>query len=312
MSLLDAKEASVFGLFQPKVAQSVIAQLIRGVAFLHSKGVVHGDLHLGNILVQFPTSIDRYSTAELRERFGEPEPEAVVRLDGKPLPNGVPTHVFPPGWFGVRSEEIAFGEEKVMLSDFGESFNPHKTLRFSSKTLPLLQPPEARFSDEPLSFASDIWTLACTIWEVLGQRPLFDAFFPNADRVTAEQVEVLGVLPPEWWVKWRRRKEWFNEEGELDVKPGTSKGLNCERKTWGQRFDYCIQEPRDEAGLETVTEIERKAFEEMLQSMLVFRPKERATAHQVLHSQWMKEWGQPALEESLNTSRAVPKGEQIQ
>lgn len=66
----------------------------------------------------------------------------------------VPTHVFPPGWFGVRSNEIALGEEKIILNDFGESFNPHKTPRFSSKTLPLLQPPEA---DEPLLFASDIW-----------------------------------------------------------------------------------------------------------------------------------------------------------
>lgn len=66
----------------------------------------------------------------------------------------VPTHVFPPGWFGVRSNEIALAEEKIILNDFGESFNPHKTPRFSSKTLPLLQPPEA---DEPLLFASDIW-----------------------------------------------------------------------------------------------------------------------------------------------------------
>lgn len=30
MSLFDAKEASTFGLFQPKVAQSIIAPLIRG------------------------------------------------------------------------------------------------------------------------------------------------------------------------------------------------------------------------------------------------------------------------------------------
>ena len=44
MSLLDAKEASIFRLFQPKVARSIIAQLIRGVAFLHSEHVVHGGM----------------------------------------------------------------------------------------------------------------------------------------------------------------------------------------------------------------------------------------------------------------------------
>lgn len=50
--------------------------------------------------------------------------------------------------------------------------------------------------------------------------------------------------------------------------------------------------------LDTVTEQEKWAFEKMIRSMLVFRPNERATAEQVLHSEWMKGWGQPALEES--------------
>ena len=44
MSLFDAKEVSIFGLFQPKVARSIISQLIRGVAFLHSEHVVHGGM----------------------------------------------------------------------------------------------------------------------------------------------------------------------------------------------------------------------------------------------------------------------------
>ena len=156
------------------------------------------DLHLGNILVPFPEVIDRFRASELYKKFGEPEAEAVIRIDGNPLSEGVPANVYIPGRFGICSDDIILGEEKIIISDFGESFNPHKTLRLSSKTLPMLQPPEARFSDEPLSFASDIWTLACTIWEIFGQRPLFEAFYATADRVTAEQVDVLGILPPEW------------------------------------------------------------------------------------------------------------------
>ena len=211
------------------------------------------------------------------------------------MSNGVSAHVFIPGWFGVPSDDLVFGEEKIIVSDFGESFNPHKTPRFSSKTLPLLQPAEAIFSDEPLSFASDIWTLACTIWEISGQRPLFEASWPTADRVTAEQVEVLGILPPEWWGKWSRRLEWFNEKGEL--RPETSRSHDSLRRTWDQRFGYCIRQPRAEAGLEKMTEKEKSAFEDMLRSMLTFRPEERATAQEVLHSDWMKGWGEPALEE---------------
>ena len=54
--------------------------------------------------------------------------------------------------------------------------------------------------------------------------------------------------------------------------------------------------------------MERRALNEMLQSMLVFRPEDRATAKQALQSTWMKEWGQPALEES-DTLQPVMKGE---
>lgn len=44
MSLFDAREASTVGLFRPNVARSIIAQLIRGVAFLHSQNIVHGGM----------------------------------------------------------------------------------------------------------------------------------------------------------------------------------------------------------------------------------------------------------------------------
>ncbi|GAQ45443.1 hypothetical protein AtubIFM55763_002131 [Aspergillus tubingensis] len=297
MSLFDAKEASTFGLFHLDVARSIVARLIRGVAFLHSRDIVHGDLHLGNILVQFPREeIDTLSTAELYETFGEPFSEAVIRLDSKPLVNNIPARVFIPGWYGVPSNVIILGEEKILLSDFGESFNPHETARFSSKTLPLLQPPEARFSNEPLSFPSDVWILACTIWEIIGQRPLFEAFFATPDRVTAEQVETLGVLRSEWWEKWSGRWEWFNdEEGKLNLKK-KSRGPDGVRMSWDRRFEYCIQEPRAQAGLEIVSETERRAFKAMLLSMLAFRPNERATVQHVLSSEWMRGWGRPALD----------------
>ncbi|CAG8040570.1 unnamed protein product [Penicillium salamii] len=295
MSLLAAREDSIFHLFPPKVAHSIIAQLIRGVAFLHSNNIVHADLHLGNILVQFFESIDCFSTSELYEEFGEPESEPVVRRDGKPLSDGVPDHAFTSGWYGVSGDELTHGNESIYLSDFGESFNPHTTPRYSSNTLPHLQPPEARFSDGPLSFSSDIWTLACTIWEIFGQRPLFEIFPASADHVTAAQVEALGILPTEWWKKWEKRNQWFNEEGEFG---GTARGPDNVCWTWDLRFEFSIQKPRAEAGLEIPTEEERAVFEAMLRSMLKFRPEERATASEVLNSEWMKGWGQPALEES--------------
>lgn len=73
------------------------------------------------------------------------------------------------------------------------------------------------------------------------------------------------------------------------------------------RFDYSIRKPRAEAGLEIMAEKERKAFEAMLRPMLTFQPIERSTAQQALNSEWMKGWGQPALEEGSSTFLSVKK-----
>ncbi|KAI9044870.1 uncharacterized protein KD926_011043 [Aspergillus affinis] len=163
MGLFDAKEASTFGLFHRRWRGRISLSLFAGWPSYRVKALYTAVCELGNILVQFPDSIDSYSPSELYEKYGDPDPEAVVRLDGTPLSTNVPEQVFMPSWYGIPSNEIPLGQERIVLSDFGESFNPHRTSRFSSKTLPLLQPPEARFSNAPLSFSSDIWTLACNI-----------------------------------------------------------------------------------------------------------------------------------------------------
>lgn len=41
MSLAEAKDASIFRLFQPPVARALCAQLVLAVAYLHAQGVVH-------------------------------------------------------------------------------------------------------------------------------------------------------------------------------------------------------------------------------------------------------------------------------
>jgi serine/threonine-protein kinase SRPK3 len=226
----------------------------------------------------------------------------VVRVDGQPLEGHMPTKVYIPGWFGVPSNELTLGRDKIMISDFGESFNPQTLSKRFSKTLPLLQPPETRFSDEPLSFPFDIWTLTCTIWEILGHRPLLEAYFASAGRVTKEQVEVFGKLPPEWWGNWSKRLDWFNEEGELKLSSEGPGFQDVVRRTLDVRFEHNIQKSRIEAGLEVMADKEKRAFQTMLRSMLRFQPKVRATAQQAMQSEWMLDWGLPALEEGGRVS----------
>ncbi|UPL04352.1 hypothetical protein LCI18_015286 [Fusarium solani-melongenae] len=194
-SLADAKEASGSRLFQLPVARSLAAQLAIAVAYTHKRGLVHGDLHLGNILLQLPSTLDQLSDKQLYDQFDPPDPEPVL-------------------WLGDASEKVPLSESKLLLADFGTAFYPAQESRLRSYTPLEIRPPETRFEPTtPLSFASDIWSLACTIWAIVGQRPFLDSFLLNQDDATRDQVDALGRLPPEWWEKWEARSKSFIEDG---------------------------------------------------------------------------------------------------
>ncbi|KAJ4112485.1 hypothetical protein NW768_011651 [Fusarium equiseti] len=169
--LEDGEECGVHDL---SVVRSLAAQLAIAVAYMHKQGFVHGDIHLGNILLQLPQSFDNMSDKQIYDEFGAPDPIAVYRIDGGSLPPGVPSHVFESQQFGVTGSNITLPESKVLLADLGTAFCPALESRLESYTPMGLKPPEARFEPTtPLSFASDIWGLACAIWHIAGREPFF-------------------------------------------------------------------------------------------------------------------------------------------
>ncbi|KAL2830801.1 hypothetical protein BDW59DRAFT_14279 [Aspergillus cavernicola] len=76
------------------------------------------------------TEIDHLSTKQLYDLYGEPGLEPVKRIDGQPLPPGIPEHGIPPVWFGNKSEKITLPESRILLSDFGVAFS-HKLTAIS-------------------------------------------------------------------------------------------------------------------------------------------------------------------------------------
>ncbi|KAJ5239142.1 kinase-like domain-containing protein [Penicillium chermesinum] len=312
MSLAEAKDASSIRLFQLPVARAMAAQLVQAVTFLHSLGIVHGgklsspgvpislssfsvpdlmrwitaDLHDGNVLVRLPGSMDSLSPEQLYEKYGFPQYEPVVRLDQCRLPVGVPENVVVPIWLGKESELVSLPEAQIILTDFGESFMPATIARPYSNAPEVLTPPEVYFEQpKSLSFPADIWTLACTIWAIIAQRPLFEGYNPSSDWVIKEQVDCLGKLPGPWWLKWDARAKWFNENGERKIE-SHSRPLE-------QRFNDSVRQPRQEFRMEEVDEIEKVALLSMLKAMLAFNPEERPTAQEVLNCEWMQKWALP-------------------
>ncbi|RAH84637.1 kinase-like protein [Aspergillus japonicus CBS 114.51] len=276
-SLTELKDGSWISLFQLDVARALAAQAVLAVDYIHTQGELCMETYIW--------------------KYGAPEREPVICLDGKPLPPGVPSHAVVLIWLGAASEKITLPEARTLLTDFGEAFScsNSKELKYESRTPLVIRSPEARVEpDKPLSYASDIWTLACTTWSIIAQRLLFEEFVATEDDMTREHVDTLGILPLEWWKKWEARREKFTEDGRpINRNPFRS---------WRDRFEDSVQQPRQREGMPVLGDDERDAIFDMLRPMLAFRPEERCTTKQILESEWMVRWALPAYEK-------IPKNE---
>ncbi|KAF2968379.1 hypothetical protein GQX73_g5216 [Xylaria multiplex] len=292
-SLSDSKEACDWRLFQLDVARSLCAQLAMAVCFIHSKGYAHGDLHLGNLLLRLPPSLHGLSVEQLYAKFGAPRREPIFRTDGKPIPvSGVPSYAVLPAWLGISSDKVTLSDAKLLLADFGVAFRPSDKTCFASHTPLRMRAPEAIFEPTtPLSFPSDIWSLGCAVFELLGHRSLIDETFAPPDEITAQQVYLQGPMPPEWLNRWKERSIWFDDEG----RPLANE---CDVWSWDRRFEEWLQELRRYSGMDVVGEEEKTALLDLLHWMLAWKPEERPSAGEVLDTVWMKKWALPAYEQS--------------
>lgn len=244
---------------------------------------------------------------QLHARTGEPAKERVVREDGAPLDSGVPSEVIVPVWLGLGSDEISLADAAIMIADFGEAFDPRPTKQLAAHTPLLLAPPESRFAEsvepnEPLSFLGDIWTLACTIWDVFGSGPPFEAFPVTWDEVTIEHVEMLGKLPDRWWSNWEERSKWFDEDGRKNVKEPLRQWYSNSARDWTQRFTEYVQHPRQRKRFDTFSAEEEDAFCDMMKTILVLEPSKRATIENVVGCEWMQRWGLPEVQRMRNST----------
>lgn len=211
------------------------------------------------------------------------------RLDDGSLGPEVPSYSIFPVDMVVPADRIK--DYKIKISDFGEAFltNPPRTLH----TPILLLPPETLFL-EKLGPSSDIWTLACTLFEILGERGLFEAFIPNESDLIAEMVSTLGKLPTRWWNQWQKRPDYFLEDGSWNP---SFQGLMSpvtrplKERLWGmgrgQIPEHC------EFSAEEMT-----SLESLLEKMLMYEPTDRLTADEAMLSDYMVRWGSPALSSS--------------
>ncbi|KAI1764644.1 kinase-like protein [Hypoxylon sp. FL1150] len=167
-------------------------QIIKSLNFLHSHGICHGDFRPENILMKLE-GIDELDKDELLDIMEEPECYEVVTESGKPPGPRAPEYCVQPldGWWCKK-----FSTNSIVVIDFGEAFfmeSPPETTGITS----LYAAPEILFRGTGLPGPhSDIWALACTIFEVRTDCPLFASVIGGFGLPVRAIESWLGSLPP--------------------------------------------------------------------------------------------------------------------
>jgi serine/threonine protein kinase len=152
------------------------------------------------------------------------------------LTSNVPSSVVESAYLVKRAENFTLHDAgNIMLGDFGQAWRPiSTTVPGEDLCIPFpARCPEALFEPEkPISYPSDIWSLACAIWEILGVRPLFtDVAGAAQDEVVAQQLDALGDhnFPDTW------RDEWERDDSGTECSPSTASSPPGSPRRWRRR-----------------------------------------------------------------------------
>ena len=175
------------------------------------------------------------------------------------------------------------------MIDFGQSFDAkNPPTGYVPATAIHYHPPETLF-DGRFSLASDIWVLACAIFEIRAGETLFTTFFADKTTVVRDAVQLLGKLPDPWWNAFEHRHLWFDENGQ-PKDPDSKSSIREELRDIGEEEDP----PRAEDGpmIETVgTRLEEEEvvlLGDLLEKMLKYDPEERITIQEVVRHPWFE------------------------
>lgn len=225
------------------------------------------------------------------ERYGVPRQEPIHRRDGGPLGPKVPSHTVWPAILYIESTKVT--SPAIRIGDFGEAWlssnDPPRTVL---KTASHYLAPEATFAKHSIGFPADIWSLACCVVEILGERKLFEDYFGEKHNMIVEMVSCLGSLPRDWWESWEVGKEIFVENGIWKDPADIKRACATKSRPLALRIQQNIGKVQPE-----FSTAEAECLEKMLSSMLRWQPSKRATADDLMESEWMLKWGFPSLKE---------------
>lgn len=258
--------------------RQVCKQLVMALDYLHVQGIMHRDIHQGNILFALNYQIDDLSEQEVQSDLDSTENEykadgvLVRRVDGQPLTNGEPEYLLEPIPLKDNVSATALPPElRIILADFGASCRFDESNDGDHAYPFLLQAPEVILK-LPFGEKADIWDLGCVIFEIMQTARPFDAWsvFGTEDEKRDELlyaiVDRLGPLPQIL-------------RSHLPRSPKMT-GLS-ESESYGD-----LRQHMEGHRAKDMSDVELDAFESFIRSTLQYEPNNRASTQDLLQHPW--------------------------
>ncbi|KAF4883644.1 Serine/threonine-protein kinase SRPK [Colletotrichum fructicola] len=298
-----------------EVARAITAQIIIGLDALHSIGIVHGDLHPGNIILAHSDQTFETKTIEEIYKSYDRPPKIPLHLyqaatlRKPPIPDNAPPYIVSSLYAIGGFDTIELPGAEVMIGDFSESWRPSQETKHELTTWPPFRAPESLFGKRlniTMDRPADVWSLGCLIYQVFGVRVILDTVHYDPEVNFARTVGMIGKPPKQWWDLSKKKDGLDSNEGDIDVAHDDldeSETIDDETKA-SLRRRVKVWLPKDRGyDPDHVMDEELEDLLALLESIFHWLPNERATASDLVSSLWMKKWGLPAME-------AMKKGRQ--
>ncbi|KAM4057490.1 kinase [Hirsutella rhossiliensis] len=246
------------------IRHQVCQQVASAVSFLHHYGVCHGDLTASNVAFELP-DIQSMSSAQIRQLLGPIQAEILRLCNGSSSPHAPKQVIQTPDLSGLDYSILT----RIRIIDFGQAFFEDRPP--SSLGVPIdFFPPELCFGHLP-STKSDIWQLACILYQIISGEFLFPTGFRIFEILVSTIVSYLGPIPQHWKGRFN-----FNEYGYYE--PG--RGLNTtELECWfeDKRSQKTIESRLAQKAAYLSTR-QRKEYVRLLLDMVAYEPEVRVSA----------------------------------
>ncbi|GAB1744227.1 hypothetical protein NU219Hw_g1380t1 [Hortaea werneckii] len=241
------------------VAWQAVRDITKALAYVHSEGIVYGDLHPGNVLF----AGDRFN-AQLNTDISKVMGRSIrADVHATHYSPSLPKYMVEPFSFPPSSYQYQDGEPSFKLIDFGSSFFLGQTPPKMRCPLPF-RAPEAVVQRD-WGMAADMWSLGCTIFSFVVGYPPFDSMLNNEKELLSEWIASFGPLPEQW-----NTSASFGDISPADLE-------TSDLSQWLRETYY------DDEKKPYFTESDLEEISDLITSMLKYEPAERPSARELLH-----------------------------